>query len=134
MSELGAQRHRARERALELAYEATVKGRSMQHVIAELPLRPDAYSVELLTAFEQHREWAKELIERYAMGWNYERMAVIDRLVMLLALCESRLADAPPRAVILDEAVELAKTYSTDGSGSFVNGVLVACLNNDDET
>lgn len=134
MSELGAQRHRARERALELAYEATVKGRSMQHVIAELPLRPDAYSVELLAAFEQHREWAKELIERYAMGWNYERMAVIDRLVMLLALCESRLADAPPRAVILDEAVELAKTYSTDGSGSFVNGVLVACLNNDDET
>jgi len=134
VSELGAQRHRARERALELAYEATVKGRSMQQVIAELPLRPDAYSVELLAAFEQHREWAKELIERYAMGWNYERMAVIDRLVMLLALCESRLADAPPRAVILDEAVELAKTYSTDGSGSFVNGVLVACLNNDDET
>ena len=134
MSELGAQRHRARERALELAYEATLKERSTQHVLSDLPLRPDSYSVELLEAFDEHREWAKELIERYAMGWNFERMAVIDRLVMLLALCESRLADAPPRAVILDEAVELAKTYSTDGSGGFVNGVLVACFNNDDET
>lgn len=133
MSELGAQRHRARERALELAYEASLKERSTHQVVSDLPLRPDAYSVELLEAYEQHREWAKELIERYAMGWNYERMAVIDRLVMLLALCESRLADAPPRAVILDEAVELAKTYSTDGSGGFVNGVLVACLNNEDE-
>ena len=134
MSELGAQRHRARERALELAYEATLKERSTQQVLSDLPLRPDSYSVELLEAFDEHREWAKALIERYAMGWNFERMAVIDRLVMLLALCESRLADAPPRAVILDEAVELAKTYSTDGSGGFVNGVLVACLNNDDES
>lgn len=134
MSELGAQRHRARERALELAYEATLKERSTQQVLSDLPLRPDSYSVELLEAFDEHREWAKDLIERYAMGWNFERMAVIDRLVMLLALCESRLADAPPRAVILDEAVELAKTYSTDGSGGFVNGVLVACLNNDDES
>ena len=133
MSELGAQRHRARERALELAYEATLKERSTQQVLSDLPLRPDSYSVELLEAFDEHREWAKDLIERYAMGWNFERMAVIDRLVMLLALCESRLVDAPPHAVILDEAVELAKTYSTDGSGGFVNGVLVACLNNDDE-
>ena len=134
MSELGAQRHRARERALELAYEATLKERSTQQVLSDLPLRPDSYSVELLEAFDEHREWAKELIEHYAMGWNFERMAVIDRLVMLLALCESRLADPPPHAVILDEAVELAKTYSTDGSGGFVNGVLVACLNNDDES
>ena len=133
MSELGVQRHRARERALELAYEAAVKERPTGHVISDLALRPDAYSVELLVSLEQHQEWAKELIERYAMGWNFERMALIDRLVMLLALCESRLTDAPPRAVILDEAVELAKTYSTDGSGGFVNGVLVACFNNEDE-
>lgn len=133
MSELGAQRHRARERALELVYEATLKERTAQEILGDLPLRPDAYSVALVESYEEHQEWAKGLIERYALGWNYERMAVIDRLVMLLALCESRLDDAPPRAVILDEAVELAKTYSTDGSGGFVNGVLVACLDNHDE-
>lgn len=133
MSELGAQRHRARERALELVYEATLKERTAQEILGDLPIRPDAYSVALVESYEEHQEWAKGLIERYALGWNYERMAVIDRLVMLLALCESRLDDAPPRAVILDEAVELAKTYSTDGSGGFVNGVLVACLDNHDE-
>lgn len=115
-----------------MAYEAMLKERSSQQVLADVALRPDPYSLELLAAFDEHHEWAKGLIERYALGWNYERMPVIDRLVMLLALCESRLEDAPPRAVILDEAVELAKTYSTDGSGSFVNGVLVACLSDDE--
>jgi N utilization substance protein B len=133
VSELGQQRHRARERALELAYEATLKERAAAEILREVALRPDPYTVALLDAFDMHHEAAKNLIERYALGWDYERMAIIDRLVMVLAVCESRMEDAPPHAVILDEAVELAKTYSTDGSGSFVNGVLVACLNDHEE-
>ena len=53
-------------------------------------------------------------------------MAVVDRLVLRLAVAELLEPDGPPTAVVIDEAVELAKTYSTDDSGAFVNGILSA--------
>ena len=53
---------------------------------------------------------------------------MIDRLVMELALAEASSDDPPPRAVILNEAVELARSYSTDSSGSFVNGILATAI------
>jgi N utilization substance protein B len=133
VSDIGAQRHRARERALELVYEATQKNRSPRDIVAALAIPPDGYTVTLLNAFESYHDVARSLVERYALGWQYERMPLIDRLIMLLALSESSLEEAPPRAVILDEAVELAKTFSTDASGGFVNGVLVACLDDADQ-
>ena len=128
MSELGEQRHRARERALEVAYEASIKDRSVESVLTELPLRPDAYAFALLGAFEVHKEWAKEIISAHALDWQFDRMPLVDRLIMMLSLCEIRMEDCPPTAVVIDEAVELAKAYSTDGSPSFVNGVLSACF------
>ena len=67
---------------------------------------------------------ADELIEAASVGWPLERMAVIDRLVLRLAVAELLEENGPPVAVVIDEAVELAKTYSTDDSGGFVNGVL----------
>ena len=59
-----------------------------------------------------------------SVGWPIDRMAVIDRLVLRLAVAELLDPDGPPMAVVIDEAVELVKTYSTDDSGSFVNGIL----------
>ncbi len=58
------------------------------------------------------------------MGWPLERMAVIDRIVLRLAVAELLDPDGPPVAVVIDEAVELVKEYSTDESGGFVNGIL----------
>lgn len=126
MSELGAQRHQSRERALEILYEASVKERSVLVVLNELPVRPDDYTVALLTSAEQNAEKANELISEYSLDWALDRIALVDRLVMTLAIGEMLLEETPPRAVILDEAVELAKIYSTDGSGTFVNGVLAS--------
>jgi transcription antitermination protein NusB len=126
VSELGAQRHQSRERALEILYEASVKERSVLVVLNELPVRPDDYTVALVTSAEQNAEKANELISEYSLDWALDRIALIDRLVMTLAIGEMLLEETPPRAVILDEAVELAKIYSTDGSGSFVNGVLAS--------
>ena len=57
-----------------------------------------------------------------------ERIAMVDRIIMIMAIGELLLEDPPPRAVVMDEAVELAKVFSTDGSASFVNGVLSACV------
>ena len=82
MSELGDQRHRARERALEVAYEASIKERSIDSVVGELPLAPDPYSIALLASLDEHREWARELIIEHSMDWQSERMPLVDRLVM----------------------------------------------------
>jgi N utilization substance protein B len=127
VSELGVQRHRSRERALEIFYEATIKGRDIATVVNQLPLRPDSYTIELLTSAEKNLATANALISQFAIDWPIERIAIVDRLVMTLAIGELLLEEAPPKAVVLDEAVELAKVYSTDGSPSFVNGVLAAC-------
>ena len=124
MSELGAQRHHARERALEIFYEATIKERTIAEVLNELGIRPNEYTVAILVSAEQNQEKANELISEFAVDWTLERIAIVDRLVMTMAVGEMLMENAPPKAVILDEAVELAKIYSTDGSPSFVNGVL----------
>lgn len=128
MTDLTRSRHLARERALQLAYEAQMKSRDVDDVLAGLEVDPDPYTVTLLRAARDHRARADELIARHARGWDLDRLAVIDRLVMTLAIGELLSADAPPVAVVLDEAVSLAKEFSTDDSGAFVNGVLSACV------
>jgi N utilization substance protein B len=66
-----------------------------------------------------------ELIVRQAENWRLERLAVIDRAILRLAIYELRTTDTPPK-VILNEAVELAKKFSSEEAGSFVNGILDA--------
>jgi N utilization substance protein B len=120
----GAPRHQQRERALSLLYEAELKGESPLTVLEGLPVRPDAYVCTLLAGVEATREEADSRITAASVGWPLDRMAVIDRLVLRLAVAELLADDGPPMAVVIDEAVELVKTYSTDDSGSFVNGIL----------
>jgi N utilization substance protein B len=127
LSEHGTKRHHARERALEIMYEASIKERSVASVLNDLPVRPDDYVVLILTSAATHQERANELISRFSIDWPLDRLALVDRLVMTLAIGEILMDDPPPTAVILDEAVELAKVYSTESSASFVNGVLAAC-------
>ena len=67
---------------------------------------------------------ADERISGAAVGWPLDRMAVIDRIVLRLAVAELLDPEGPPTAVVIDEAVELVKAYSTEESGRFVNGVL----------
>ncbi len=66
-----------------------------------------------------------ELIVQQAANWRLERLAVIDRAILRLAIYELRITDTPPK-VILNEAVELAKKFSSEEAGSFVNGILDA--------
>ena len=66
-----------------------------------------------------------EIIDRHASNWRLERLAAIDRAILRLAIYEMRKMDTPPK-VVLNEAVELAKTFSSEEAGGFVNGVLDA--------
>lgn len=126
---IGEIRHEARERALAILYEASMKAEPVAAVLASLEVPPDAYAKALVQSASAHHEEAMEYIENASANWDVERMSVLDRLVMELAIGEFMLDDHPPRAVVLDEAVELAKVYSTESSGSFVNGMLSAIAN-----
>ncbi len=77
-------------------------------------------------AWDRRAELDAELATA-SSGWRVERMPAVDRNILRLALYELRYTDTP-LAVVIDEAVELAKTYSTSRSGAFVNGVLGALV------
>jgi len=119
-----APRHQARERALTLLYEAELKGRSPADVVDDLAVAPDAYTSALLREVESRATEIDDLVDGAAIGWDLDRMAVVDRNVLRLAVAELLAFPDVPTAVVLNEAVELASAYSTDDSGRFVNGVL----------
>ena len=118
----------ARERALVLLYEAESRSSTVAEVVASEVVTPPAFAVSLASGVEAGIGRYDELISSKARGWRLERMPMIDRAILRLALHE--LAECPdtPTAVVLNEAVELAKRYSTEDSGRFVNGVLAALV------
>ena len=121
----GDARHHARERALALLYEAEVKHVAPTAVLAGLAATPDALTVELVEGVAADVGHIDELLGRAAVDWEVGRMPVVDRTILRLATYELLERSETPMAVVIDEAVELAKEYSTEQSGSFVNGVLV---------
>jgi N utilization substance protein B len=77
-----------------------------------------------VTAVGERQEQIDDLVATAAIGWDLDRMAVVDRNVLRLATAELLVCGDVPTAVILNEAVDLASAFSTDDSGRFVNGVL----------
>jgi transcription antitermination protein NusB len=120
----GSGRREARERALELLYEAESKGLVPGELVAGLPVEPDAYTRELTVGVGEDLEHIDAIIGSTARGWRIERMPAVDRALLRMAVWELRHRPEIPVAVVINEAVELAKQYSTDESGRFVNGVL----------
>jgi transcription antitermination protein NusB len=118
----------ARERALVLLYESESRTCSVADVVASEVVAPPSMAIELATGVESGLERYDGLISSKARGWRLERMPMIDRAILRLALHELASSAATPTAVILNEAVELAKRYSTEDSGRFVNGVLAALV------
>jgi transcription antitermination protein NusB len=117
-------RSESRERALTLLYEAEAKGLTGTEVLAALPVAADQMAKRLVLGVDEHIEEIDRLLRKYSRTWTLERMPVIDRSVLRIATFELLACPEVPMAVILDEAVELAKSYGTDDSGKFVNGML----------
>lgn len=86
------------------------------------------YAQTLLQGVDEHAEAIDELIRQHAENWRLERMPVIDRNILRLAIYEMLHETSVPKVVILDEAIELAKKYGSESSGRFVNGLLDAVL------
>jgi transcription antitermination protein NusB len=120
-------RRNARERALELLYEAEIKSLDVSTVLGALPVAPDPFALALVRGVESNQAEHDEIIVAHLKaGWALNRLPTIDRLVLRLGIEELTRHSDVPTAVILDEAVRLAKGFSTDDSGRFVNGVLAA--------
>jgi N utilization substance protein B len=123
-----AARSKARKRAVDVLYESDVRGTDPISTLAERlsqadPPVPD-YSVELVEGVTGNLALLDETLGEHSEGWTVERMPPVDRAVLRLALYELLVRDDVPDAVVIDEAVELAKSLSTDESPRFVNGVL----------
>jgi N utilization substance protein B len=124
-------RRKARKRALDVLYQADLRGLALPGVLASylerLPLpRPDhlGYTVTLVEGVHAHTARVDELISSYAEGWTLERMPVVDRNLARIAVYELLYQDDIDSPVAISEAVELARTLSTDDSPRFLNGLL----------
>ncbi len=120
------ERSDARERALYLLYEAHTKGIEPAATIDLQVVEPDELTQQLVLGVGASLAVLDERIAAKAKGWTLERMPVLDLNVMRLGVYELLERFDVPTAVVLNEAVELAKRFSTDDSGRFVNGVLAA--------
>jgi N utilization substance protein B len=127
-----AARSKARKRAVDVLYESDARGVPATTTLAERLALADPpvneYTVELIEGLDANRERVDEILTGYAEGWTVERMPGVDRAVLRLGVYELLWRPDVPEAVVIDEAVELAKTLSTDESPRFVNGVLARVL------
>jgi transcription antitermination protein NusB len=127
-------RSKARKRALDVLYESDLRSTDPvttladRVALAEPPVND--YTIELVEGVQSNRRRIDEILAEYAEGWTVDRMPDVDRAVLRLGVYELLWRSDVPDAVAIDEAVELAKTLSTDESPRFVNGVLGRVLKN----
>ena len=125
-------RSKARKRALDLLYEAELRGEPVLALLdqraadASPPVAP--YAAQLVRGVQEHRERIDELLAAHAEGWTLDRMPAVDRNILRIGVYELLWADDVPDAVVISEAVQLARSLSTDASPAFVNGLLARLL------
>ncbi|SEQ79489.1 transcription antitermination factor NusB [Streptomyces radiopugnans] len=128
-----AARSKARKRAFQILFESDQRGSAVTAVLADWirHARTDErqppvgeYTMQLVEGYAEHADRIDELIATYAVGWTLDRMPAVDRNLLRLGAYELIWEDAVPDAVVIDEAVQLAKEFSTDESPTFVNGLL----------
>jgi N utilization substance protein B len=134
---------RSRERALKLLFQADLRGEDPMETLRRAVADPqaaamlddvdvsetgtahplDGFARRLVEGVADHRDDLDQRIQRFARRWTIARMPIVDRNVLRLATYELLHEDTPP-AIVIDQAVELAKALSTDDSGRYINGVM----------
>lgn len=119
---------------MQALYAFKVGGDEAKHVIDTI-INPGlvdpeirAFSVRLFLKTLGMEGEADDMVERYAQNWELSRIALVDRILLRMAICEMvHFEDIPPK-VSINEAIDIAKRYSTERSGQFINGILDAIL------
>jgi N utilization substance protein B len=119
-------RREARERAFGLLYEAEAKDVAPSVVVEGLPVVPEEFTLDLVQGVEEYLDELDDTIRRFSHDWKLERMPALDRALLRLGTFELIHRPDVPTGAVISEAVELAKRFSTDESGRFVNGMLSA--------
>ena len=126
-------RTKARKRALDILFQADVRGEELGIMLATEAKRAASepareaswlYARDIVDGVIDNRDAIDEQITTFAKDWSLQRMPAVDRALLRMGTWEILYNDEVPTAVAIDEAVELAKEFSTDDSGSFVHGVL----------
>ena len=125
-------RGKARKRALDILYEADIRGIPALEVLDSQVARRsedgdpelNVYVSEIVHGVIEHGEYIDEVISTYSLGWTLPRMPAVDRSILRLACYEVLWNDDVPDAVVISEAVNMAQSLSTDESSTFVNGLL----------
>ncbi|MBO5385063.1 transcription antitermination factor NusB [bacterium] len=86
------------------------------------------YAIQIAETFQKNHDEIDSIIKKYSTGWDFERLVKMDKDILRIALSELLYIQETPMKVVVDEAVELAKKYSTDDSSSFINGVLAKVI------
>jgi N utilization substance protein B len=130
-------RSKARKRALDVLFEADQRDRDPLTALADWLARDDppvpAYAEALVHGVVAHAARIDEVLSGYTADWPLDRLPSVDRAILRLATYELLWSGEVPAPVAIDEAVELAKSLSTDASPGFVNGVLARVLADRDQ-
>lgn len=128
-------RRRGRELALYALYAFEMTNNPFEQIKKEVIESDEttegiiAFAAELAQITMGHTKELDQLIKRWAHNWEFSRIAIIDKLILRMAICEFLYFEDIPPKVSIDEAIEIAKKYSTEQSGKFINGILDSVLN-----
>lgn len=123
-------RRQGREAVLQALYASEITGEDRVKVLQDiLARRPydDKMKNFITTLFDlaiDHKDWCESQIKSRLNNWEFGRVALLDRLMLVVAISEIHFVDDVPPKVSISEAIEIAKQYSTEDSAGFVNGVL----------
>jgi len=123
-------RSKARKRALDILFEADQRGLNAQNLLADrlsgalAGPTPGEYTITVVEGVITRWQEINDLLATYSQGWTIERMPGVDRAILRIGAWEIVWNDEVPDPVAISEAVQLARTLSTDESPSFVNGLL----------
>lgn len=128
-------RRRARELAVRALYAIELSQNPISQIIDNLlvgreknQLIYDFCTQLIKKTCENYRKF-DEMIKKKALNWDFNRIAIIDRIILRIAMCEFLFFEDIPPKVTIDEAIEISKKYSTEKSGKFINGILDSVLN-----
>jgi transcription antitermination protein NusB len=123
-------RRKAREHAMKTLYLIDASSIDADQALEQLndledsQSEADEFLVKLVSCTIENMPAIDSIIKRYAIGWSLSRMAIIDRALLRIAICEIFYIEDIPASVSVNEAVELANKFSTPDSGKFINGIL----------
>lgn len=131
---MSIKRRQIREKVLQALYAYELSGESvdliLEHIVAPLKKEPEVFELakQLILKTIEVKGELDALIKGRVANWEFNRLAVIDRIILRMGICELLYFEDIPPKVSINEAIEIARRYSTEKSDKFVNGVLDSIL------